>query len=462
MEGLHEISQKLLVRSQEAILQLDLYIQRQQRLYEYETLDQPDNGLLTKLQEYQTCLAQLNSLHIRSEHLRDRIASTDHRASQDGDSIGHLVTEFQKITTKLNELAATQDRAYQSPGSQSTKSVSSFEPKPLKILERTKLQHPTSPTKRVATPPKKIAPLRKNPPFDKKVMFSGHSKSTSLPGSPSMAASSPVSIQQERFPRHAKSCDAGLNKQQRRRQDSDNRLNFFKENQRLSISFFDDEIDYSSDEDTVISVSPPETTSFKGFPKAEPLRRYNSHESVLSRKEVLPAASPARAGWFSLWAGRNNKPKPMAESVSINDKPVYSTAALLRSHSKTTETSKDLLAQFVSAAPKQKKQTTSWFGPAEEPKRSIFSGWKLFNNSVLVTSETGLQGSNSKPSAKRIGAVAPAKRVPLGQRKTHLPSSSLIMGPNGSRFVSPPNEPVLNNKVSYDALHEALCTEFRF
>ena len=183
---------------------------------------------------------------------------------------------------------------------------------------------------RVATPPKKIAPLRKNPPFDKKVMFSGHSKSTSLPGSPSMAASSPVSIQQERFPRHAKSCDAGLNKQQRRRQDSDNRLNFFKENQRLSISFFDDEIDYSSDEDTVISVSPPETTSFKGFPKAEPLRRYNSHESVLSRKEVLPAALPARAGWFSLWAGRNNKPKPMAESVSINDKPVYSTAALLR------------------------------------------------------------------------------------------------------------------------------------
>ena len=147
--------------------------------------------------------------------------------------------------------------------------------------------------------------------------------------------------------------------------------------------------------------------------------------------------------------------------MSINDKPVYSTAALLRSHSKTTETSKDLLAQFVSAAPKQKKQTTSWFGPAEEPKRSIFSGWKLFNNSVLVTSETGLQDSNSKPSAKRIGAAAPAKRVPLGRRKTHLPSSSLIMGPNGSRFVSPPNEPVLNNKVSYDALHEALCTEFR-
>lgn len=115
------------------------------------------------------------------------------------------------------------------------------------------------------------------------------SKTNSLPCSPKKQPA------RNRTLRAAKSHDTGLNKS-KKPSSSDTYESFFKNRQRLSLTFFDemDDEDFDSDQDTIIlpniSTPPHVGVTAKGA-EFEPLRRYNSHESILSNNQHLLSRS---------------------------------------------------------------------------------------------------------------------------------------------------------------------------
>lgn len=124
-QALEDITERLLIRSQEAILQLDLWIQRQQRSSICQTTDQESLDKLS--QQYNQYMSQLNSLYVRSESVRDKLSKEQQRRliTEDNEHqrIEDLVREFQDITLRLNELATVPNEASNdSPQSQSTRS----------------------------------------------------------------------------------------------------------------------------------------------------------------------------------------------------------------------------------------------------------------------------------------------------------------------------------------------------
>ncbi|SCW02982.1 LAFE_0G00342g1_1 [Lachancea fermentati] len=456
MDQLQDTAKRLLVRSQEAILQLDLCIQRQQRLYECGFCEQvsPQSGSSqTPLQEYHAYLAQLNSLYIRTQHLRDKIQKDEcphHAIGQD--SIHQLLSEYQTIINKLNEFTIQKLNNESSPVSDSSRSTVSFKPRPLKILTRNNVDH-SSPSKK----PKKTTVTHSLE--DNHVTFStkdihSHNRSSSLPGSPK------ISLQLDNLGhapirplRGAKSCNIGLNKSKPL---EDNRLSFFKDRQRFSLSFFDDE--YSSDEETVISVSPPLhfDRGLESLSKVEPLRRYKSHESMLSLSKEAGTLATSRPTPFTQFLCRASC-QPSTGITSIAPHQIHS-FQIPSSDDKKRNSSKDLLSKIVENT--SKKQTNTWLGGLENRRNPIMNAWKRFNHQTLITSEVGIKETKRDcPGVKRI--IPRGKRPEIRSQNTNS-CSTLVIGPNGSKFVTQMKEPELSYKISQDALNEALNTDFKF
>lgn len=417
MTTLEDISERLLTRSQEAILQLELWIQRQQHLRELE--DDPVHKLSD---DYNMYIAQLNSLCVRSEYVRDKLNKERERRLSllnDRKYIENLVFEFQKITVKLNDLACAQS-THSTPSSKSTRSsLDSFQPRPLKISERHQL----------GTQPINESPTRKKS-LKKSVAFvpvsdaidNQSSRCFSLPGSP---IKNDIYVRSVRL---AKSYDTGLNSKTMRRVKENNTQDihsFFKENQRLSISFCDDldeDLDVDSDQDTVISVPPA------CHDKLSPLRRYNSHESILSTK-IQPLSQAKSLSSFLLPTPPN---RPSINSTRISSEPIFS-------RNSTPTSSKDLLSTFVS------KQNFQSEDRAKNKQGSVFARWNLFGNSSAASQITQVSAQNPM---KIINSNF-RQQIKLMQCYER-PFQSLQSAVKG---------PVFDSMVSYDDLSDALNTE---
>ncbi|QLL31160.1 hypothetical protein HG536_0B00210 [Torulaspora globosa] len=412
MTQLEDISERLLTRSQEAILQLEIWIRRQQHLRELE-----DDSIDRLGDQYNIYIAQLNSLCIRSEYVRDKLNKERERRLSlinDRKYIENLVLEFQDITIKLNELAHCRS-SHSTPCSKSTRSsLDSFQPRPLKLTER----H-GSKIRETRESPLKRKPFMQNVEFAD-IPESSNSKCLSLPGSPVKGTTTEKSI------RMAKSYDTGLRPKKKKASngDGDNEIrSFFKENQRLSISFFgeyDDDVDSTSDQDTVISVSPACP------PKGVPLRRYNSHESIFSTK-IEPINFEKGHSSFLLPAST----RPSMTSARVSSAAVFS---------RTTGpgSSKDLLSTFIAGHSEARVIS----GKRQETKSSsFFSRWNLF-------------GSSSIPNQAKVNDNASAEV----QRNF---SSSSSLAAISSINISPPRSkiPVFDSLISYDDLRDALDTE---
>ncbi|CAI5027414.1 BEM_HP_G0034810.mRNA.1.CDS.1 [Saccharomyces cerevisiae] len=337
-QSLEDITERLLIRSQEAILQLDLWIQRQQRSSICQTTDQESLDKLS--QQYNQYMSQLNSLYVRSESVRDKLSKEQQRRliTEDNEHqrIEDLVREFQDITLRLNELATVPNEASNdSPQSQSTRSsLGSFQPRPLKIIERQRLC--------MVTPSK---PPKKSVGFNPINEVDCPSKTNSLPCSPKKQPA------RNRTLRAAKSHDTGLNKS-KKPSSSDTYESFFKNRQRLSLTFFDemDDEDFDSDQDTIIlpniSTPPHVGVTAKGA-EFEPLRRYNSHESILSNK---PAPSKSlNLGSFSASFFKPSNPTfgTSISNVQVNCHPTVAATMAPSRNGPRIPSSKALLSSFI-------------------------------------------------------------------------------------------------------------------
>lgn len=423
MMQLEDISERLLTRSQEAILQLEIWIRRQQHLRELE-----DDSIDRLGDQYNIYIAQLNSLCIRSEYVRDKLNKERERRLSlinDRKYIENLVLEFQDITVKLNELAHCRS-SHSTPCSKSTRSsLDSFQPRPLKLTERlgSNIREPNE------------SPLKRKPPV-KNVEFatipeSLNSKCLSLPGSPMKETTTEKSI------RMAKSYDTGLRPKKKKASTGDRGKEisaFFKENQRLSISFFgeyDDETDSISDQDTVISVSP--ACPPKGFP----LRRYNSHESILSTK-IEPVKF--EKGYSSFLLPVSSRPSMTSARVS---------SATVFSRTTGPGSSKDLLSTFIAGH----NEAPMISGKNQEPKpSSFFSRWNLFGSSLIP--DQAKVNENAGAEKQRSSAFKFRAQQPCFQGSSSLAAVS-------SANLTPPRSkiPIFDSLISYEDLRDALDTE---
>lgn len=337
-QALEDITERLLIRSQEAILQLDLWIQRQQRSSVCQTTDQESLDKLS--QQYNQYMSQLNSLYVRSESVRDKLSKEQQRRliTEDNENqrIEDLVREFQDITLRLNQLATVPNKASDdSPQSQSTRSsLESFQPRPLKIIERQRLCMVT-PSK----PPKKSVGF--NPIND----VDCPSKTNSLPCSPKKQTA------KNRTLRAAKSHDTGLNKR-KNPSSSDAYESFFKNRQRLSLTFFDemDDEDFDSDQDTIIlpniSTPPHMDVTAKGA-EFEPLRRYNSHESILSNKPIPSMSLSLGSFPVSFFKPSNPTFGTSISNVQVNCHPTVAASMTPSRNGPRVPSSKALLSSLI-------------------------------------------------------------------------------------------------------------------
>ncbi|SCV02797.1 LANO_0G00298g1_1 [Lachancea nothofagi CBS 11611] len=443
MEQLNEIGQLLLVRSQETLQRLDGCIDKQRRLYECRNVsEKASEDSRNNLEHHYTYLGQLNALYFKTQSLKSGGCSID--ASDEGLSFAaqSVIAEFERLTRDLQERTSLTVDIDASP-----RSTLSFQPKPLKIIQRKLAQRAPSPIEttsfRACSYPDKSCKSISSTPDS--FYYNHHiSAPNSCKSSPARSIAERL---EPRFIRGAISCDAGLNRQTN---PHENRLSFFRDRQRLSISFIEDD-EYSSDEETVISPSPVATPFLKSNTRAG---------SSSLRKMMLKESPPSRQS-FKLEEPQNHTshlphllPKNLTmaqcDLTSINYRPVGSTESSVNK----INDSRRLLAKL--AASESKKKTKNWFSDTQSSGLSFLKSIKSFNNQVLVTPETGFE-TNDGPKATRV--LRQARPLLQTTRPSRASGTIVIHGSSGSRFITAPRETELHFKISHDALREALNTE---
>ncbi|CAR29074.1 ZYRO0F18502p [Zygosaccharomyces rouxii] len=447
MPSLDDISERLFIRSQEAVLQLELWIRRQQHLSEIEHEHARDKIA----DQYNLYMAQLNSLCVRSEYVRDKLnAGYQNRKPpivNEQNYIEDLVYEFQDITVKLNELAQNQKEQVTPSSKHSNGSVNSFQPRPLKITERYRTDIGAT-----RQSPTRINGKLKNVNFVEESLpeLFCPSKCTSLPGSP-LKMRSPDRLP-DRPLRVAKSYDTGLNPNSRaklKKQKEEEMLSVFKENQRLSITFCDDideGSDSASDQNTVISTSPiPPSHPIQYDVQSEkpPLRRYNSHDSVLSTK-VQPISS-AKCPTFLTIPTAN---RPSMKSVTVSSAPIISSTGGKAS-------SKDLLSSFISNTQDYDKKARNDNGNNNRFSSNLI--WNLFKQkSQKNRNPTPLRVPQQDVTSERKENQLLTTSHPSG---VYSSCSRLLVKNQNSSIISPTRQRITNGNTMYDELQEALDTE---
>lgn len=424
MSNLEDITEHLLNRAQEAVTQLEVWISDQQNFQKSRSHDA--NEELKDM--YSLYVAQLNSLCVRSEYVINKLNKEQRRRSsqyRNHKYIEDLVFEFQDITLKLNDIAVSQNKNT-TPSSKSSKSsCDSFQPKPLKITERHRSYMEAaqrSPIKKENSK-KKVVVISDLPETDP-----SSSRCLSLPGSP-------LKESRDKTIRLAKSYDTGLNRRsisKRTPGDKKDVKSFFKDNQRLSISLFEDcdkEDDSMSDQDTVISVSPACEEKFV------PLRRYNSHESILSIKK--PRGPPKKL-FSSFLPNRSNCPS--MNSARISSAPVFSKAS-------NPARSRDLLCAFV----KDSRNAPLAHEVYDRKKSSsFFAKWNPFNLKPVISNTTTVANHKAKHRSDVIALQEDGTRhefIASPPRKLNRAISAV------------PREPIFDSTIAYEDLRDALNTE---
>ncbi|GMM56609.1 Vac17 protein [Maudiozyma humilis] len=468
MSSLADIADKLLIRSQESILQLDLWIKQRERAAELrgEVWSEQESDLGTLY------VAQLNSLHIRSKYIRDKLLESGNTGPAGSlgslgpignpeEYIKQLVFEYRDITVKLNETILANKHAnsnHTSPSSQTTgSSHDSFEPKPLKIYSRQRDSlllfaegcasgdAGDSPTKKRSsgafnTNVGVIPPLMESFALPKDT-FRTLAMYKSLPSSPmkkrnTTTHTSVAGTGRDSQPaspvrplRSAKSYGDNLNGSNRQRKHSAEYDQVFKQKNRLSLSLVPDdessgfredsaeptstnitaqEMYDESDQDTIMQYTNSPVCNNKV--QFEPLRRYNSHESILSTRNSMLLERKSKPLRFSPFMGSGYQfHGATAGSVQVNNSPIFAdsvtTNVIAQPQPARKMRSTDLLHSVMKGmapAPQPSAQTNVHAKPIPAPapapkskskpksKQSFFDSWNVFNKyPMTLTSETG-------------------------------------------------------------------------
>lgn len=369
MASLEEITERLLERSNEAIEQLDEWILLQNK---NRHISENKSGLdsIERLDDkYTEFLEKLNSLYIRSQYIKDKIRTeknakaTKRKSELNTSRIQELMLEFKEITLSLNEIAQQDDETNSkqlSPVSTSTKSsLESFTPKPLKILNRASMIR--SP---INSPPKKrnisFCPIHENLSV---------TEYESLPSSPNR---SNLLEEQEQVLHPARSFQTGLRTEKARKPDKNQLDKYFKDKQRLSLTLFgsadaDDgeslnDNDYS-DEETVIFTSSSNIETDAITDDMKPIRRCNSHESVLSvHNKFVPKNNNNLQfqnrlepfGRYLATSHNRNFTIPSIQNIQVSGTSTLSRFSREQDREMTqlgSKTSKDLLTSVMTATP---------------------------------------------------------------------------------------------------------------
>ncbi|CUS24242.1 LAQU0S15e00144g1_1 [Lachancea quebecensis] len=450
MEQLQEIAQESLVLSQNALARLDLCLETQRRLHESGCPDQClSDKSSTNMAQYYKFIGQSYSLYTKAQKLSDSvILSNSESLSSVQHAIDNLIQEFQEVANDEENLILQSIKG--SPNSISLQSPCSFQPKPLKILQRRQAQN-ESPTKKTSCPSKLASD---NEGFEVNLAAtSGHLHDRLLGSSPSSIHffRPPHTKADTLFIRSAKSCDAGLNT---RSNPHENRLNFFKDRQRLSISFIEDEEDLS-DEATVISVSSLQPAYiFETDIKSPPSKSQSGEKCIDIQGVECPGPGNKGKSFISLLSAT-----PSAPQIGITEvdyKPNFGFGYQPGVERKASQ-SKKMLTQLVSQEHKTKRK--HWLNECDGLGKPISNTLKLLNNLVLVTSETGLRSVNGTTSAKLL---IPPRKLKERKQASHGSCSILVHGSSRSKFVTAPQHTKLHFKVSHGALQEALNTDLDF
>jgi len=456
LQNLADISDKLVIKSQETILQLDLWMKQQKRQEEViGNLVNNDN--LSFDDEYTLFIAQLNSLYIRSKYVRDKLnqqlknfnnkgsSSSSSMIENPDDYVKHLVFEYKDITDKLNKLSQRQrtfinnnNNTDSSPSSQTTdRSNDSFQPKPLKIYSRQRdsllLGIDQSVTLSLSPNEGKILDQLVIP----KNTFRSLSCHNSLPNSPikqrniqsiidTTNDSKPFQFLKEQTLRSTKSYTDGLNitksqKKKNLKQIDDEYQRLFKQKNRLSLSLVGDEeeytrtnesqdiyrdfdndgyndyVNYDSDQNTIMQCnSPLIDMNSKQQQQLEPLRRYNSHESILSTRNSMLLEKKSKPLTFSMFSTNFNTPTTaISGSVQINSNPIFAktsigTSATIHSEPVTQRIRSTDLLHSVMKDMNTRRGSPINDRPQKPTKTSFFDNWNVFNKySMSLTSEVG-------------------------------------------------------------------------
>ncbi|SCU94942.1 LAMI_0F00276g1_1 [Lachancea mirantina] len=437
------LSQRLLTRSEAALSKLDASFQERKKV------SVSNSTLVEKSQDlcrtYQQCISQLNSLCIEAQHLRNQIEHQQPSSHEGSDMIFmQLVCSFHTIAQKLDDLTTVTEN--NSPRSCSNASPSSFQPRPLKILQRRQAftsPSNTSPTKKAH----KCVSLEKREASSISLRADkpGEKRSASLPGSPPGISNS-NQLSNSPILRTAKSCGNDLNK---RKLKSSNHLNFFKNRQRLSISFFDKD-DYSSDDETMISSS-PRSNLCDPPEKFYRLRKCNSHESFLSTKKngALKYTYPIKPITDLVMKHPSNASIELSrvdhDSVKGNRQSLYRDR---------NANSRSILAKFAQVQNQGSRE--SWASYVKRKKKELRETFSALNTNMQVTAETG-EARNSTFSPPR--ATFFRHKNKRSQALTGSHHTTIMLGPNGSKFVTGNSAPRISASFCSNELKEAIETD---
>lgn len=476
IQNLIDITDKLVIKSKESILQLDLKLQQKKRnqeiYYSNNNDDDKDNtDIDSDNDEYVLFIAQLNSLHIRSKYIRDKLkssnglnksnATTSLIIDNPNEYVKHLVYEYKDITNKLNTFARNNltisdsiSNNSKSPSSQS--SNESFQPKPLRIYSRQRDSLLLESFNVTSTSPIGESSITNNTyatsitGYDRRL-----SCHNSLPNSPIKQICqqhNSFNTLTDKFLRSSKSYNDGLNpnkiidkRKKKRSKEEDEYQKLFKQKNRLSLSLvgYEQDIeqnltsttkndpqasfinanivsDYESDQDTIMQCNSP---LFDNYSKKqliqqeepeifEPLRRYNSHESILSTKNSMLLNRKSKPLKFSLFSTNLNNPTiASSKNVQVNSNPIFASTTVNDMYSNMNHVhstlhhstsqkmrSTDLLQSVMKDMNNNSTENALKYKHENKPKTktSFFDNWNVFNKySMTLTSEVAKNDLNN-------------------------------------------------------------------
>ena len=494
MATLQDISDRLLVRAQEATLQLDVWIQQQKRFCELSGLNTED--LCKNRALY---ISQLNSLYVRSKEIGDKLRSGENWSrfsfQDEGAYIEELVYEFRDITLKLNELASLR-RIQGSPSSQTSQyTCSSFKPRPFKISARhnsssleidEKLDSPTKGKSNIRGASLRYPPeITLKDPVGKTCTDSWKTNQLPLehqstPIKRSNTIICPAKKQDEVLLIHDSKAQTKHSVYQR----------LFKNKNRISLSLTNTEIDvdssdtscydnddntlnYDSDDDQVISSERGTAVAVKESQKFvsktyTSLRRYNSHESLLSIKGAIKPKyqSPTKLPFF----GATRKVTPTVGRVQGTCSPVFTISTLGGSASAEaspqrrnaihkTIKSKELLLFSLGDISQHGEKCNAYSKTKQQSSSSFLDTFaRLILTSEVGHSEAAIQVSkrsvhrSRQPSSKNELETLTVTNVDESNSSSHRRNMTV-------NCLDTESSPVISDNIRYGDLQEALNTE---
>ncbi|KAH3899530.1 uncharacterized protein SCODWIG_00645 [Saccharomycodes ludwigii] len=290
-ENFNNLSENLLCQSKEAISNLGRCLEAFQCQY---TKTKEEEECLIK---YENFLSNLTSLQVRSEHLKQRLLDGGTNKNYFAQDLSKLLNEFQSISNQLSQISVLSENQNKKPSidqnyntssdsedSQSDDNNINEKEKNKKVGTETKgPSNESSPASILSFKPK---PLKLKERQDELCVNANDITVTKRTiNTNSITNANTLNNKNVAGSIRQASLNSPTKKRHSRRRNSNDEVtlpSFFNRRNRISLALVTDEDDYNTDDETIILNNHPDDTDIP----FEPLRKYNSHESLLSVKHV--------------------------------------------------------------------------------------------------------------------------------------------------------------------------------